>query len=157
MYLQFLKKFDEISYIAVCASMGLMTFIVSVQVILRYFFSHSIDSADELSRLFFVWTMFLAIPHGLKYGSHVGIDFLFNKFSLQIKRILTRLFSVSIFSLLLIVLYTSTKVALEKWDELMPTLNFSASFYYIAIIICVFHCILHLIPIMHKGEVVFKN
>ena len=157
MYLQFLKKFDEISYIAVCASMGLMAFIVSVQVILRYFFSHSIDSADELSRLFFVWTMFLAIPHGLKYGSHVGIDFLFNKFSLHAKKILTRLFSVSIFSLLLIILHTSTKVALEKWDELMPTLNFSASFYYIAIIICVFHCILHLIPIIHKGEVVFKN
>ena len=150
MYLQFLKKFDEISYIAVCASMGLMAFIVSVQVILRYFFSHSIDSADELSRLFFVWTMFLAIPHGLKYGSHVGIDFLFNKFSLHAKKILTRLFSVSIFSLLLIILHTSTKVALEKWDELMPTLNFSASFYYIAIIICVFHCILHLIPIIHK-------
>ena len=157
MYLQFLKKFDEISYIAVCASMGLMAFIVSVQVILRYFFSHSIDSADELSRLFFVWTMFLAIPHGLKYGSHVGIDFLFNKFSLHTKKILTRLFSVSIFSLLLIILHTSTKVALEKWDELMPTLNFSASFYYIAIIICVFHCILHLIPIIHQGEVVFKN
>ena len=157
MYLQFLKKFDEISYIAVCASMGLMAFIVSVQVILRYFFSHSIDSADELSRLFFVWTMFLAIPHGLKYGSHVGIDFLFNKFSLHTKKILTRLFSVSIFSLLLIILHTSTKVALEKWDELMQTLNFSASFYYIAIIICVFHCILHLIPIIHKGEVVFKN
>ena len=157
MYLQFLKKFDEISYISVCASMGLMAFIVSVQVILRYFFSHSIDSADELSRLFFVWTMFLAIPHGLKYGSHVGIDFLFNKFSLHTKKILTRLFSVSIFSLLLIILHTSTKVALEKWDELMPTLNFSASFYYIAIIICVFHCILHLIPIIHKGEVVFKN
>ena len=157
MYLQFLKKFDEISYIAVCASMGLMAFIVSVQVILRYFFSHSIDSADELSRLFFVCTMFLAIPHGLKYGSHVGIEFLFNKFSLHTKKILTRLFSVSIFSLLLIILHTSTKVALEKWDELMPTLNFSASFYYIAIIICVFHCILHLIPIIHKGEVVFKN
>ena len=157
MYLQFLKKFDEISYIAVCASMGLMAFIGSVQAILRYFFSHFIDSADELSRLFFVWTMFLAIPHGLKYGSHVGIDFLFNKFSLHTKKILTRLFSVSIFSLLLIILHTSTKVALEKWDELMPTLNFSASFYYIAIIICVFHCILHLIPIIHKGEVVFKN
>ena len=94
MYLQFLKKFDEISYIAVCASMGLMAFIVSVQVILRYFFSHSIDSADELSRLFFVWTMFLAIPHGLKYGSHVGIDFLFNNFYLKKKKILLRFFSV---------------------------------------------------------------
>ncbi len=157
MYFQFLKKIDKLSYLAVCASMGLMTFIVSVQVILRYFFSHSIDSADELSRLFFVWTMFLAIPHGLKYGSHVGIDFLFNKFSNNTKKILTRVFSISILALLLIVFYTSLKISIEKWDELMPTLNFSASFYYVSIIICVFHCILHLIPIIQKGEVVFKD
>jgi len=128
MYFQFLKKVDKLSYLAVCASMGLMTFIVSVQVILRYFFSHSIDSADELSRLFFVWTMFLAIPHGLKYGSHVGIDFLFNKFSNNTKKTLTRVFSISILALLLIVFYTSLKISIEKWDELMPTLNFSASF-----------------------------
>ncbi len=157
MYFNLLKKIDQLSYITVCASMGLMAFTVSMQVVLRYFFSHSMDSADELSRLFFVWTIFLAIPHGLKYGSHVGIDFLFDKFSLGIKKVLTRAFSLAIILLLIVVLYTSSKIAYQKWDELMPTLNFSASFYYVAIIICVFHCILHLIPIFQKGGIVFKN
>jgi TRAP-type C4-dicarboxylate transport system permease small subunit len=156
MYYKFLKKIDDISYIGVCASMALMAAIVSAQVILRYFFSYSIDSADELSRLFFVWTIFLSIPHGLKYGSHVGIDFFFNKFSFQIKKNLTRFFCVCILFLLSIVFYTCLKLSIEKWDELMPTLNFSSSFYYISVIICVFHCILHLLPILKKGETVFK-
>ena len=65
---------DKLTYMGIVATMGLMTVIVSLQVLMRYAFSSSIDSADELSRLCFVWAIFLAIPHGVKHGVHVGID-----------------------------------------------------------------------------------
>jgi len=65
---------DALTFWAIVAAMAAMSILVSLQVVMRYFFSSSIDSADELSRLFFVWAIFLAIPHGVKHGVHVGID-----------------------------------------------------------------------------------
>jgi TRAP-type C4-dicarboxylate transport system permease small subunit len=39
-----------------------MVAVVSAQVALRYGFNRSIDWADEVGRLAFVWAIFLAIP-----------------------------------------------------------------------------------------------
>ena len=48
--------------------------LVSVQVLLRYAFKNSIGWADEVSRLLFVSSIFLAIPLGMKEGAHIGIE-----------------------------------------------------------------------------------
>jgi TRAP-type C4-dicarboxylate transport system permease small subunit len=69
-----LARVDRASRWLVIVCSALMILIVSVQVLLRYAFNTSIDWSDEVSRLLFVWCMFLAIPLGLREGSHVGIE-----------------------------------------------------------------------------------
>ena len=59
----------------ICASAAMIV-VVTVQVLLRYAFNSSIDWSDEVSRLLFVWSMFLAIPLGIREGAHVGIELL---------------------------------------------------------------------------------
>src|SRR5262245_27962203 len=60
----------------VVLAMAAMATIVAVQVGLRYGLNQSLDWADEVSRLAFVWAVFLAIPLGVKRGSHVGMELL---------------------------------------------------------------------------------
>ena len=48
-----------------------MVLVVSAQVVIRYVFNDSLDWADEVSRIAFVWTIFLAIPLGIRDGTHV--------------------------------------------------------------------------------------
>ena len=66
---------DLASYAAIVLLTSVMTSVIVVQVGLRYIFNTSIDWADELARLSFVWLVFLAVPHGVKLGVHVGLDF----------------------------------------------------------------------------------
>ena len=69
-----LEFIDKFSRWVLIVNMLVMILLVVFQVLTRYLFSYSIAWADEVSRLTFVWAMFLAIPHGLKAGVYVGID-----------------------------------------------------------------------------------
>ena len=53
------------------AAVTVMVAVVSAQVFLRYGFNRSIDWADEIGRLAFVWSIFLAIPLGVRNGAHI--------------------------------------------------------------------------------------
>ncbi len=89
------RGIDRLSFWAVVICMALMAALVSAQVFFRYILSSSIDSADELSRLFFVWAMFLAIPHGIKSGVHIGIDVIVRHLAENLRTQLSRLMSLA--------------------------------------------------------------
>ncbi len=145
MYERMIKIFDQISYGLLTLAMALMTGLVIAQVFTRYVLGSSIDSADELSRLFFVWAIFLAIPFGVRYGVHVGIDLLVTRLSQAPRLLVARLITAFSAVLMACVIYASVIATLEKWDELMPTLNMTAAVYYIPIVICGVHSLLHLV------------
>ncbi|GGX84345.1 C4-dicarboxylate ABC transporter substrate-binding protein [Litchfieldella qijiaojingensis] len=140
-----LALLDRTSYYAIIMAMGLMTLLVSAQVFSRYVLSTSIDSADELSRLFFVWAIFLAIPHGIKVGIHVGIDALVSKLPDVVQERLARLMALIGAALMAILFWVSLGAVADKWQELMPTIEITAAIFYIAVLICAGHCCLHLL------------
>ena len=141
---QAISKVDAALRLVLIGTMFLMAVIVIVQVIARYFFSYSFDAADELSKLFFIWSIFLAIPFGVKYGLHVGIDLIVIKLPPSMREILFR--TLCVFSLILcvIVAYVTMVVILDKWGEMMPTVNFTSSILYIPVFISMAQSAFHL-------------
>ena len=137
--------------IIVCSA--LMIFVVSVQVLLRYAFNTSIDWSDEVSRLLFVWCMFLAIPLGLREGSHVGIELLVQFVPAAPRRRLSQLCSLVAMLLMAVVLYFTVVVAVDTWDELMPTLPVSTNWFLVPVALCALHCLLHLIALLWREPV----
>lgn len=136
---------DRTSYYAVIVAMGLMTALVATQVFSRYVLSTSIDSADELSRLCFVWAIFLAIPHGIKTGIHVGIDALVSLMPSTLQAHLARLMALCSAALMATLFWLALGAVMDKWQELMPTINVTAAVFYIAVLICAGHSCLHLL------------
>jgi len=72
---------------------GAMMFItimllLSLQVISRYVFSHSLAWTEELSTTLFVWMTYLGVSSAVTYRKHLRIDALVNAMSFKIKRIL---------------------------------------------------------------------
>jgi len=136
---------DRLSYGLLVLSMIGMVSLVTAQVFMRFVLNSSIDSADEISRLFFVWAIFLAIPHGVKYGIHVGIDLLVSRFSKALKEQTFRVVSGFSALLMALVAYAAWIAIVDKWPELMPTINFTAAVYYIPVLICAVHSFIHLV------------
>ena len=135
---------DGLSRWVIVATMGSMALLVSAQVFMRYVMSSSIDAADELSRLFFVWSIFLAIPHGVRRGVHVGIDVVARTLPYRIRDLLHRVSASAGLLLMIAVFITALGAAYDKWGELMPTLAVTAALYYVPVCICAAHAASHL-------------
>jgi len=152
----FLRWLDKGSYWGITLVMGMMVIIVSVQVVLRYLFGASIDSADELARLFFVWTIFLAIPHGIRHGAHVGIDLVISKLPSVVEEQLFRIMSLVSMFLMIMLMMGAWQAIVDRWPELMPTLPITSAVFYIVLLICAVHSILHLAVLVCGGSKVWE-
>lgn len=146
-----LDRLDRSTLFMVIAAMAIMTVLVVGQVVFRYVFSSAIDWAEEVARLAFVWAMFLAIPHGIRKGVHVGIDALVIRFSEGLQDRLFRLSALIGAALMLVIFWYAWQVTAYTWPDKMPTLNLTAAIYYIAILIAAIHSMLHLILLVWGG------
>lgn len=157
LFINFVRNIDRLSLWVIVICMALMATLVSAQVFFRYILSSSIDSADELSRLFFVWAMFLAIPHGIKSGVHVGIDVIARRLEDDIQIKLSRLMSLAGALLMGLIFIVTISVVGDKWQELMPTMGITSAVYYIAVLIATGHAFLHLLVLAWGGPGIWEE
>ncbi|MGY6633036.1 MAG: TRAP transporter small permease [Alkalilacustris sp.] len=141
-----LDAVDTVSRWSIIAAMAVMTATVVAQVFFRYVLNDSIDAADEVSRLAFVWSILLAIPHGLKTGAHVGIDLLVGRLGRGARSAIFRMTSAAGIVLLLVVAWQALGMAQRVWDQPMPTLPLSNGVFYVGLVISMGHAVLHLVP-----------
>ncbi len=147
-----LDRLDAVSRMTLVTVMAALVVIVSAQVVARYAFNASIDSAAELSRLAFVWVIFLAIPHGVRRGAHVGIDLLTRLLPETLRNALFRVTSALSLLLMTLVAWQGLKVTADKWGQLMPTLELSAGLFYVPLVLCGVHAGVHLVHFILAGR-----
>jgi TRAP-type C4-dicarboxylate transport system permease small subunit len=138
---------------ALCAAMAVMVAVVGAQVALRYGFNSSLDWADEIARLMFVWSIFLAIALGIKTGSHIGVEIVVARFPAAVRGALARLVALVCAAAMLLVAWESVTVAHDQWDELMGAVNASTGWFLVPLVIGGVHGALHLLWIALNGPV----
>lgn len=147
-----LNAIDWILGALVVLAMAAMTIIVAVQVGLRYGLNESLDWADEVSRLTFVWAVFLAIPLGIKRGSHVGMELLTGWLPGAARRALFRAVSLLATALMAIVAWQAVILVRDQWDEPMSTLDVSVGLFMLPLAIGAVHSVLHLLAGVVTGR-----
>ena len=146
-----LDLLDRAITVALLAAVAVMVGVVSAQVALRYGFNQSIDWADEVSRLAFVWSIFLAIPLGVRQGAHIGIDVVVLKFPAPVQRLLRRLAALVSALMMGAIAWAALGVAREQWDELMSTLDWSVGWFIVPVGLGAALSALHLLRIAVQG------
>lgn len=134
-------RLDWASRQFIVAAFAVMVAVVSLQVLFRYFLNLSLDWADEVGRLTFVWAAFLGVPHGVKSGAHVGIDFVAKLLPPRPLAWLFRACCIACAALMAVVCWQSVVIARETWDQLMPVLDFSTGWFYVAITVAGAHSV----------------
>jgi TRAP-type C4-dicarboxylate transport system permease small subunit len=133
------------------AAVAVMVAVVSAQVALRYGLNRSIDWADEIGRLSFVWSIFLAIPLGVREGSHIGIDLLLDKLPSVGRDALRRAGAALCAALMAAIAWAAVGVAHEQWDELMSTVDLSVGWFIVPVAVGALLSALHLVRICVQG------
>lgn len=146
-----LSALDAATVGLLLAVVGAMVATVTAQVALRYGFNRSIDWADEVSRLAFVWSIFLAIPLGVRQGAHIGIDIVVQRFPAPVQRGLRRAAAGVSGGLMAAIAWASVGVAREQWDELMSTLDWSVGWFIVPVGLGAALSALHLLRIAVEG------
>ncbi|MFU2134782.1 TRAP transporter small permease subunit [Gallibacterium anatis] len=82
----FTKKLLEI---CVAAMLAVMSFLVFLNVVLRYSFNTSFTMTEELSRFLFIWVIFLGAILAFSENAHVNVSVLSDKLSKKGKLILS--------------------------------------------------------------------
>jgi len=133
------------------AAVAVMVAVVSAQVALRYGLNRSIDWADEVGRLAFVWSIFLAIPLGVRNGAHIGIDIVADKLPAGLRTVLRRAAAAVSAVMMLAIAWAALGVAREQWDELMATVDWSVGWFIVPVGIGALLSALHLVRIVFVG------
>ena len=128
-----LNGLDQLVTGVLLGSVALMVGVVSAQVALRYGFNRSIDWADEVGRLAFVWSIFMAIPLGVRQGSHIGINILVDKLPEIWQSAFKRAAAALCAALMLAIAWASLGVARDQWDELMATVDWSVGWFIVPV------------------------
>ncbi len=146
-----LSVLDHLTMVLLLVSVTTMVGVVSVQVFLRYGFNMSIDWSEEISRLAFVWSIFLAIPLGVRQGAHIGIDIVINQFPQAVQTGLRRLAAALSAAMMLAIAWAALGVAREQWDELMTSLDWSVGWFIVPVGLSALLSGLHLVRITIEG------
>ena len=149
-YSRALDGVDRIARWVIVAASAAMITIVTLQVVLRYGFNSSIDWSEEVSRLPFVWCMFLAIPLGLREGAHVGIELLLAHIPVAARAQLARACALGGAALMVVVLWQAVKVAELTWDEMMQSVNLSTNWFTVPVAVAAAHSFLHFIQLLWR-------
>ena len=147
-----LAALDWIAAKVVIGSMAIMTTVIAAQVFTRYALNLSLDWAEEISRLFFVWSIFFAIPLGVKRGAHVGISLLTDRLPVAVRDKLFRVMSVLAMLLMAVVTYEAAVLTRDQWDEPMATLDYSVGWFMLPLAVGAAHALLHLLNGVLSGQ-----
>jgi len=82
-----------------------MTLLVATQVFCRYVLNQSLFWSEELARFLLVWLTFLGASCAYYRRAHPGVDFLYTRMPLGLKKIsaiLTHLVSMALFSVMVV-------------------------------------------------------
>ena len=146
-----LTGLDKLVTAFLLAAVAVMVGVVSTQVALRYGFNRSLDWADEVGRLAFVWAIFLAIPLGVRQGAHIGIDIVADKLPEGLRHVLRRMAAALSAVMMGVIAWASLGVAMEQWDELMATVDWSVGWFIVPVGVGALLSSLHLIRIVIVG------
>ena len=73
------KYLDHAMHGTMVVSLALMVIMVFGNVVLRYLFNSGITMSEELSRLLFLWLIFVGSVVAMKEHAHLGVDTLVSR------------------------------------------------------------------------------
>jgi TRAP-type C4-dicarboxylate transport system permease small subunit len=109
-----------------------MTTLIIVQVFLRYIFLYSLSWSEEVARYLMIWVSFLGASLAVKYGYHIGIEFVVNRIPERSRTWVALIAKASMFVFLIYFTIGGFRVSWSVRDQDSPALLFSMFYAYVS-------------------------
>lgn len=114
---------------------GVLVLLVLWNVAGRYLFGTGLTWAEEMSRLLFVWVVFLGSYIALCRKGHMAIVMVVDRFPTSIRRVVSIAGWVLVFAFVCIIAYAGFRLAYATWGfgRTTPILRISAAWGYLSV------------------------
>jgi TRAP-type C4-dicarboxylate transport system permease small subunit len=130
-----MKAFDEallrVNRWLVIAILAAMASMVFANVALRFLTDRSILWVEEVSRYLMIWLTFVGAGLVLRYGGHIGIDTLQERFP-RAAPTLRKVIFVLLLGFFLFMVWIGTRYASRTWAQTTPVTEIPVGFVYLA-------------------------
>ncbi len=147
MFYRYLKKLVEV---AVIFSSAAMTFMLIIQVFLRYVLRTSIPFSEELARYLMIWVVFLAAGLALKEDAHINIKVLVDRLRGRTRLWLNLVAQILLLAFLVLLMIETIAVLPYQRAQIILSMGISIFWFYLAIPVGCSIMILFLLPKMHE-------
>ncbi|MEN6425211.1 MAG: TRAP transporter small permease subunit [Phycisphaerales bacterium] len=144
---------DSLLYLGTAVSAMAFFAVVVVAMAARSIATWPFHSSVELSRLFFVWSCFLAAALAYRKRAHVGFTLLLDQVPAAWRRRITGLNYLLILGFAAIVLVQSTLMCRLLWPTVLPILGISQAWFYVPVPILCLCMILYTAEFMAELDV----
>lgn len=148
---------DRVLAATASTAAAVMVAVVIAEVVARYLLNTSIFFANELSRLMFVWVIFLGLPLALSRGRHVGIRLVEAALPPRVARQVFRATCLLAAVLMAVVMVKSSQLLVFNWMQRLQTLPFTASAFFFPVPVGSAFCILYLLIMARTAETVLVH
>lgn len=123
------------------------TFVLFINIVLRYFFSANTTWAEELIRYMMIWITFIGCSVCFGRGLHVGIDFFLEYMSEKWKKIIGYFVNFVSIILMLFLIYYGTELVLFSMNsgQITPSLRIKMYWVYLCIPLGATLSLIHLV------------
>lgn len=135
MFSKFLDHFEEILGSLLVAVMVTISF---VNVITRYFIKMSLSWSEEITVNLFVWVVLLGSSVAFKKGSHLGMEFVYERLPVKCKKVLFILSSALSIGFFVVLGWLGTLEVIDEIDLSVITESLAIPVWYYTIAVPVF-------------------
>lgn len=136
---------ERVVQVTLVGMVAIMTIIIIVQVFMRYLFLYSLSWSEEVARYLMIWVAFLGASLALKYGFHIGIEFVITRIPEKTRTLINLLAKLSILVFLIFFTIGGFQVSWAVRDQDSPALLFSMGYAYLSAPVGGVFMIIHLL------------
>jgi len=123
---------EKVVQVTLVGMVAIMTVIIIIQVFMRYLFLFSLSWSEEVARYLMIWVSFLGASIALKYGFHIGVEFITNRIPEKIRGWVHLVAKIGILIFLIYFTIGGFRISWAVRDQDSPALLFSMAYAYLA-------------------------
>jgi TRAP-type C4-dicarboxylate transport system permease small subunit len=140
---------NQATQYTIAGMMAAMTVIIALQVFFRYVLNDALSWTEEIARYLMIWICFLGSAMALKYGEHISVTFLQDRFPPRLRQVVGLTMGLAVLGFFLLGTWEGVLMTLQVADQQAPATWISMAWAYACIPVgCSFmtiHTLLNLI------------
>lgn len=144
----FLRVLSRLIEIAIISGAAFIVAIVTIEVILRYVFKHSLIFTEELARYLMVWIVFLGSALAIRDGAHIRINILVKRLNPTLRKLAHLSAHGLVLLFLIVVAIEGFRILPSQLRQMCITIDVSLFYFYLAIPVGCVLMIVYLLPVI---------